>query len=101
MNRNISSGVAMKVVQRLTATAGPLSTLEMYNDNVAPELMERSGGVRYPAVHVYCEKIVNDLAEKFRSFSGSAQMTIELRHSSDKLAGLHRELAELADAATG
>ena len=37
---------------------------------------------------MYCEKIVNDLTEKFRTFSGTVQMAIELRHSQDRLEGL-------------
>ena len=48
--------------------------------------------MQYPAVNVYCEKIVNSLTEKFRTFSGSVQMTIELRHSQDRLDGLQDEL---------
>ena len=56
--------------------------------NVAADLAERAMGVQYPAVNVYCEKIVNDLREKFRTFSGTAQMAIELRHSQDRLEGM-------------
>ena len=56
--------------------------------NVAADLAEQSTRVQYPAVNVYCEKIVNNLTEKFRSFSGTVQMAIEVRHSQDRLEGL-------------
>jgi hypothetical protein len=39
-------------------------------------------------VNVYCEKIVNDLKEKFQTFSGRVQMAIELRQSQDRLEGI-------------
>jgi hypothetical protein len=47
---------------------------------------------------VYCEKIVNDLREKFRSFSGRVMMTIELRQSQDRLEGIQDRLEFYVDA---
>jgi len=54
--------------------------------------------MQYPAVNVYCEKIVNSLAEKFRTFSGNVQTTVELRHSQDRLDGLQDALDNYVDA---
>jgi hypothetical protein len=54
--------------------------------------------MQYPAANVYCEKIVNSLAEKFRSFSGNVQTTVELRYSQDRLDGLEATLENYADA---
>jgi len=51
-------------------------------------------------VNVYCEKVKNQLTEKFRTFSGTAQMTIEVRHSQDRLEGLQDSLQLYTDAAT-
>lgn len=48
--------------------------------------------VQYPTVNVYCEKIVNALTEKFQTFSGSAQMVIDIRYSQDRLDGLQSAL---------
>jgi hypothetical protein len=62
--------------------------------------MERSETVNYPAVNVYCEKLVNALKEKSRSFSGSAQMMVEVRHSGDRLEGLQDALELYTDAVT-
>ncbi|MGB7758883.1 MAG: hypothetical protein WBL61_03585 [Bryobacteraceae bacterium] len=72
----------------------PLGTAQIRTENVALELVERATAVHYPAVNVYCEKIVNQLAEKFRTFSGISQMAIEIRHSQDRLDGL-QETVEL------
>ena len=54
----------------------------------------------YPSLNVYCEKIANTLKEKFRSFSGSVQMTIEVRHSQDRLDGLQDALELYVDSVT-
>ena len=49
-------------------------------------------------MNIYCEKLVNSLTEKFRSFSGTAQMAIEVRHSADRLEGLQDGLETYTDA---
>ncbi|MGA2737573.1 MAG: hypothetical protein ABSG65_08990 [Bryobacteraceae bacterium] len=68
--------------------------------NVSIELAERSTDVVYPAVNVYCEKIVNQLKEKFRNFSGFALMAIEMRVSQDRLEGVEDQLQMYTDAVT-
>ena len=117
MIAKISSVAARKVIGRMTGSSGmnaalaaltapdnqlaaPIEEAQIQAQNAAAELAERSSTVRYPAVHVYCEKIVNDLSEKFRRFSGKAQMAIELRHSQDRLAGLQDALELYADSIT-
>lgn len=66
--------------------------------NVAPEIVDRSAGAQYPSVHIYCAKLVNSLKEKFRTFSGEAQMAAEVRVSQDRLQGLESSTQLLADA---
>lgn len=117
MIAKLGSAAAKSVIDRITAPggmnaglgaltapdsllAGPIEASQVRSQNVAADLLERAGPVRYPAVHVYCEKIVNDLTEKFRSFSGKIQMAIELRHSQDTLNGLQEALELYADAIT-
>jgi hypothetical protein len=56
--------------------------------------------VQYPAFSVYCEKIVNDQREKFRSFSGTVGLAIEVRHSQDQLEGIGDALEQYIDAVT-
>ena len=38
-----------------------------------------------PIVYVYCEKVVNDLREKFRTFSGTADLCVEIRVSHEHM----------------
>ncbi len=80
--------------------AVPTGPSQIVAQNVAIEISERSMSVQYPTVNVYCEKIVNQLKEKFRNFSGKAVMTIEVRVSQDKLDGIQEQLQMYVDAAT-
>jgi hypothetical protein len=47
---------------------------------------------------VYCERISNTLREKFRRFSGSARIAVEVRGSLDRLEGLEEQIRFYADA---
>ena len=111
MANGIGSAVTRKVVERLggstggDGTAGALLQTEIGAPavrvgNAAAELMERAGVAQYPVISVYCEKIVNDLREKFRTFSGTVQMAIDVRHSQDRLEGIEEALEAQADAVT-
>jgi hypothetical protein len=111
MTTGIANHAKSKVVDRLTgpdgvsaalaavAESGPPAPL-MLTQNVAADLAERSVTVKYPLVSVYCEKIANDLREKFRSFSGTVQMAVEVRHSQDRLEGIEDGLEQYTDAIT-
>jgi len=116
MVSKIGSAVTAKLVQRITGPSGVNAGLasltqaerefaglvdagQVRPQNVAADMAERALGVKYPMVNVYCEKIVNDLREKFRSFSGTVQMAMELRHSQDRLEGLQDRLEVYVDAA--
>ena len=72
--------------------AGLFDPAQIRTQNAAAEVIERSTTVQYPAMQVYCEKVVNDLKTKFQSFSGSVQMAIEIRHSQDGIDGLQDAL---------
>lgn len=67
--------------------------------NIAFEVVEKTAGVTYPAVYVYCETLANQLKEKFRTFSGKAHMALEVRTSYDRLDNLARDLQLYAAAA--
>jgi hypothetical protein len=88
------------LAQAENATLPPVAQNQILAQNVAVELAERTTDVQYPAVSVYCEKIVNQLKEKFRNFSGKAMMTIEVRVSQDKLQGIESQLQTYVDAVT-
>jgi hypothetical protein len=107
----IGSAATRKVMDRLAGPAEAGSLVGALTDagyqgaamraqNAAAELAERAGSVAYPLVTVYCEKVVNDFREKFRSFSGRVQMAIEVRHSQDRLEGMEAALEAQADAVT-
>ncbi|MFB3777238.1 MAG: hypothetical protein ACE141_06480 [Bryobacteraceae bacterium] len=68
--------------------------------SVAPELAERTAGVQYPAIYVYCEKLTNELREKFRTFSGKARLVVETRVTHDRLEELGRRLEWYVEAVT-
>lgn len=65
--------------------------------HVPAELQER-GPTRYPQVHVFCEKVTNTLREKFRGFSGTVRLVVEIRLSQERLEGLERRLEKYTDA---
>lgn len=78
----------------------PISVTQIIAQNVAPDLAERSTISNYPLVYVYCSKVVNQLREKFRTFSGNAEMVIEFRTSQDQLDGIQSSLQAYVDAVT-
>ncbi len=112
----LGSAASGVVVQRLTGPVGVNASLalltqaypaplldptQVLTGNVAPDFAERSKPVKYPAANVYCEKIVNSQVEKFRTFSGTIQMAIDLRHSEDRVENLQGALETYTDAVMG
>lgn len=87
----------MEAEQTSLAQVGPSQVLAQ---NVSADIAERSTNVAYPAVYVYCEKILNQLIEKFRTFSGKAVMVVEVRVSQDRLEGLETLVQSYVDAIT-
>jgi hypothetical protein len=82
----------------LTLTA--IANANIIVQNVPPEIAEKSLVTKYPAVHLYCEKVVNQLREKFRTFSGQAHMMVEVRVSSDRLDDLETQMQLYVEAVT-
>lgn len=68
--------------------------------NLSAELAEKSITLKYPAVSVYCERIVNELREKFRTFSGKVVLVAEVRVSEDRMENLEATLHAYVDAVT-
>jgi hypothetical protein len=88
------------LAQAANISAAPVAQSQVRGQNVSIELAERSSDVKYPAIYVYCEKIVNQLKERFRAFSGKAVMAIEVRVSQDRLDGLDDQAKLHLDAVT-
>ncbi|MFB3829035.1 MAG: hypothetical protein ACE15B_19870 [Bryobacteraceae bacterium] len=113
----MARNAAVKVIALLTAPTGMNAELaelgaaermvlpeigpqQLLRQNVAADLTERTGEVQYPVVHVYCEKLSNEMREKFRRFSGRAFMAVEARVSQDRLEDIERVLQMYVDAVT-
>jgi hypothetical protein len=73
------------------------AVLEQY---VAADLVEKAVTVKYPVLHVYCDRLSNKLTEKFRTFSGTASLVVEVRVTHDHLTDLQTTLAFYVDAVT-
>lgn len=78
----------------------PLGSSSVVELQAAPDLVEKSANVKYPSVHVYCDRIQNTLKEKFRKFSGTADLNIEVRVSHDHIDGLQQQLRDGVQAIT-
>ncbi|HXI44027.1 MAG TPA: hypothetical protein VNH18_02670 [Bryobacteraceae bacterium] len=95
LNTNVAA-----LAQAESVTLPPVPATRFFTDNVASDVAEKSAELKYTAVYVYCGKIVNDLKEKFRTFSGSLQMEIDVRISQDRLDGMDRTSQLYMDAVT-
>jgi hypothetical protein len=73
---------------------------QIISQNVPAEVIEKSAGTKYPAFHIYCEKLQNTLREKFRQFSGTASLSVDVRVTHDRLEGLDQRLQWYVDALT-
>lgn len=98
-----SDGLAPAVAgvsRRENIELAPIGESSILTGNPGGELAGRSRVARYPALSVYCDKVSNLQREKFRSFSGTARMNIEVRVSGDRYEHLERELQLYVDAVT-
>jgi hypothetical protein len=88
------------IAERENVRLGEFTPRHVLAQSVAPELAERTAGVQYPVFYVYCEKITNELREKFRTFSGKARLAVDVRVSHDRLEDLSRILELHVEAVT-
>ena len=66
--------------------------------NVAPDVADKALGAQYPSLQIYCEKLTNRMREKFRRFSGEANLRVDVRVSQDRLEGIEVQLQRCVDA---
>src|SRR6266436_1540360 len=114
---NVGTRATAKLLQLLKTPAGlsenlaavaellgiilpPITERQIFDEKAPQEFVERSLEVKYPTLLLYCEKITNDLREKFRTFSGKAYMAIEVRVSQDRIEGLEKSLEIYIDTVT-
>jgi hypothetical protein len=67
---------------------------------IASDTLEKQVGAMYPSMHVYCEALENQLTERFRTFSGTAKMAIDVRVTGDHLESIENQIRHYVDAAT-
>lgn len=97
------AGLPEKVGQLVLTSAQQIpqiSASDILERYVAAEVAEKTSGVRYPIVYVYCEKVVNDLREKFRTFSGTADLSVDIRVSHEHMDDLQSLLQTYVEAVT-
>lgn len=95
LQANIDALAAAEALPALT-----LADRQVIAQNLPADIAERSTAGKYPSIHVYCEKVVNQLREKFRMFSGQVGMAIEIRVSADRVEDLDAQMNLLVDAVT-
>ncbi len=88
------------IAERENVRFGEITPHHVLPQSVAPELAERTAGVQYPVFYVGCEKLTNELREKFRTFSGKARLAVDVRVSHDRLEDLSRTLELHVEAVT-
>jgi hypothetical protein len=81
-------------------TIPAIAAHQIISQNVPPEVSDQSTTNKYPLVYVYCSKVVNAVREKFRTFSGDAEMIVEARVSQDRLDEIEANLQAYVDAIT-
>ncbi len=78
----------------------PIGPEQIVSQNIAVDVAEQSATPRYPMFYVYCERLTNSHQEKFRVFSGEAEVTVETRASQDRLENLEDQLNACVDVVT-
>jgi hypothetical protein len=93
-------GTVAELLAEAQLTLLGISTEQIVAQNAAPELSERATTSKYPLIYVYCGKLSNSLREKFRTFSGDAEMVVEVRVSQDRLEEMELSVQAYVDAVT-
>lgn len=102
LNANTGLSLAMSNLSAQGCTELPaIGVAQVLAQNIASDVAERTTGVTYPAMYVYCEGLSNQLREKFRTFSGKAKMAMEVRASHDAPDRLGVDLDLYVSAAAG
>lgn len=95
----LNTGLAA-VRARTGTSLAPLQDNQLVGLQVAPEVADKSGGLQYPTFFIYCERLNNTLREKFRRFSGTVTLTIEVRVTHDRIETISGALQHYVDGLT-
>lgn len=88
------------IAVREDVRVAPLDERRIFCQHVVRDVAEKAQTFQYPVVYVYCDRIQNLLREKFRRFSGTVRLNIEVQVSQERLEGLERALQLYVDAIT-
>ncbi len=97
------TGLPHSVGQISQAAESPLPMFEasqIFDRFLSPEIADKVGGTKYPAIYLFCERVTNSQVEKFRTFSGTADLVLEIRVSHDHVDQLQSNLQHYVDAVT-
>ncbi len=75
----------------------PISTILKISAPI--DIYEKTTSVRYPVAAIYCERLRNTQAEKFRMLSGTALLVVEIRVSGERAADQETSLNSYVEAA--
>jgi hypothetical protein len=89
-----------QIIDRENVALPFIEDSQIISRNVAADLAEKTASVKYPVLHIYCDRVVNSLKEKFRVFSGTAEMKVEIRVSHDRIEELEERLQLYVEAVT-
>ena len=89
-----------KLVQSGELAVPTMSDNDILQRHVPSEAAEKGLDVRYPSVHIYCEEVANELREKFRKFSGTADLVLDVRVSHEHIERLQGVLEAYVESAT-
>lgn len=95
----LATGLAA-VRARTGTSLAPLQDNQLVGLQIAAEIADKSGCIQYPTFFIYCERLNNTLREKFRSFSGTATLTIEVRVTHDRIETISGALQHYVDGLT-
>ncbi|MBM3725497.1 MAG: hypothetical protein FJW40_08745 [Acidobacteria bacterium] len=98
-----NSGLDFSLASVTAGEQGELQQLppaRVVAQNVVADVAEKGPGVTYPVVYLFCDKVENRLREKFRTFSGKAHLTMDVRVTDHHLGTIEDRLRLYVDAAT-
>lgn len=94
----VGGGIQLNAVLTNLSGVALVAPGSVITGNASSDLNEKSLTVSYPTVNIFCEKLRNTLKEKFRTFSGTAETVVEVRHSQDQLQNIQANLESYVSA---
>lgn len=92
------SDIAINAIAQGFGAVPPVYMASVQIGHAPAELMEISLPLKYPTVNIFCEKLENSLKEKFRTFSGTGRLILEIRHSQDQIQNVQQALENYVSA---